>query len=136
MTARFLIPALALLACAPLATSSCSYSQVLHRQESGLAKLRSSLAQAQDRASADAAALAVDRYGSLLHEDLRTLVSNGRPSLIQLALLKNSYMDSAISAEAKGALAEFFRLYGQGFYGSSALRQAFLNVIRGCRTAF
>ncbi len=129
-----LILALALFSLVPT-LPSCTYSQVLHRQENGMALLREALVQANNKSSADVAAIAVRRYGSLLHEDLNTLLDNGRPSFIQLAMLRKSYQNSAISAEAKGVLREFFRLYSQGFYGSTELRQAFLDMLKFNRNA-
>ena len=121
---------LALATLTPLPTlPSCTYSMMVHRQENGLAKLHRALANAQDKASADAAAPAVREYGSLLRSDIDTLIANGKPSLIQLALLRNSYQNSNLSAEAKSTLHEFFRIYGQSFYGSTELRQAFIDML-------
>ncbi len=109
---------------------SCTYSQMVSRQEDGMAKLNRALANAQDKASADAAAPVVREYGSLLRSDIDKLVANGKPSLIQLALLRNSYQNSNLSAEAKSALREFFRIYGQSFYGSTELRQSFIDLLK------
>ncbi len=134
MKTRFLILALAALSFAPLMPSCNPYSQMVARQEDGMAKLNSALANVQDRASADAAAPVVQQYGSLLRQDVISLFSNGRPSLMQLLLLKNSYQNSNIRTESKSALREFFRIYGQGFYGSTTLRQAFIDMLRNNNT--
>ncbi len=129
MKFRYLFLALAALTVAPL-MPSCTYSQMVMRQEDGMTKLNRALANVQDKASADAAAPVVQQYGSLLRQDMGTLISNGRPSLIQLALLKKTYQTSNISSESKSVLREFFRIYGQGYYGSTALRQAFITMLR------
>ncbi len=128
MKFRYLFLALSALCVAPL-LPSCTYSQILQRQENGIASLNRVLAGVQDKTSADAAAPAVRLYGSELRQDISTLISNGRPSLVQLAMLKQSYQNSNIKQESKSALSELFRLYGQGFYGSTELRQAFLDTL-------
>ncbi len=128
MKFRYLILAVAALSFAPV-LPSCTYSQMLTRQEDGMATLNRALAGVKDLATADAAAPAVRQYGSVLRQDISTLMSNGRPSLIQLAMLRNSYQNSNIKQESKNALRELFRIYGQSFYGSTALRQAVVDVL-------
>ncbi len=130
MKSRYLILALATLCFAPMLPSCSPYSQMLIRQEDGMVQLNRALASVQDQASADAAAPVVQQYGSLLRQDIISLFSNGRPTLIQLLLLKNTYQNSNIKAESKSALREFFRIYGQSFYGSTALRQSFIDMLR------
>ncbi len=128
MKLRYLLLALAALSFAPV-LPSCTYSQILNRQENGIAILNRTLAAVQNRTTADAAAPVVRQYGSVLRQDISTLLSNGRPSLIQLAMLKNSYQNSNIKQESKEALRELFRIYGQSFYGSTSLRQAVVDVL-------
>ncbi len=123
MKFRYLILAVAALSFAPV-LPSCTYSQMLSRQEDGMAKLNATLAGVNSLATADAAAPVVRQYGGQLRQDISTLISNGRPSLLQLAMLRNSYQNSNIKQESKNALTELFRIYGQSFYGSTALRQA------------
>ncbi len=130
---KTLIIALAALSLVPL-LPSCTYSQVLHRQENGMALMREALVHVNDRASADAAATTVDRYGNQLRSDIGTILGNGRPSLLQLAMLRKSYQNSSISTEAKGVLREYFRIASQGYYGSDSLRQSFLNMLKGNRS--
>lgn len=130
----YLLLALGMLA--PLATmTGCTYSQVLNRQESALARLNRSLAAVHDRASAQAAIPAVNRYGRVLSEDLNTLFANGKPTWLELLMLKNSYQNSNISSEAKTSLREIFRIAQANFYGCTELRNAMisavLNQIRG-----
>ena len=126
---RFIIPVLLVLTLMPV-LPSCTYSQILSHQEDGMAKLNSALAGVQDKATADAAAPVVRQYGTLLRQDISSLVSNGRPSLIQLALLKTTYQNSNIKQESKNTLREFFRIYGQSFYGSTELRQAVIDMLK------
>ncbi len=95
-----------------------------------MAALRESLVHVNDKATADAAATTVTRYGSLLRSDIQTILGNGRPSLLQLAMLRKSYQNSAISAEAKGVLREYFRISSQGYYGSNTLRQSFIDMLK------
>ncbi len=133
MKFRSLLLAAAVLSLAP-ALPSCVCQQIVTRQEDGMAKLNSALTKVQDKASADAAALAVSKYGTLLRRDMGTLLANGRPSLIQLALLKKTYQNSNIRLETKNALGEFFRIYGQGYYGSTTLRKAFIDMLRAAPT--
>ncbi len=128
MKFRYLILVLAALSVSPL-LPSCTYSQILHRQEDGLATLNRTLSAVQNKTTADAAAPVVRQYGSELRQDISTLISNGKPNLVQLALLKQSYQNSNIKQESKNVLAQFFRIYGQGFYGSTELRQACLDVM-------
>ncbi len=134
MKLRYLILALAALSMAPV-LPSCTYSQMVVRQEDGMATLNRALANVQDKTTADAAVPAVRQYGSLLRQDISKLMANGRPSLIQLALLKKSYQNSNIKMESKNALRELFRIYGQGFYGSTELRQAFIDMLKPTSTA-
>ncbi len=129
MNIRPLILALAVLSLAPV-LPSCSFSQVAQRQEKGLVRLNRSLASVQDRRTADAAAPVVREYGALLRADINELNPNGMASLIQLARLRKTYMNSNISLEAKGSLREFFRIYGQRYYGSTTLRQAFIDILK------
>ncbi len=126
--------AFATLSLAPL-LPSCTYSQILNRQEDGMARLNNALANVQDKASADAAAPVVRQYGALLRKDMETLLSNGRPSLIQLALLRKTYQNSNMSFESKNALREFFRIYAQSYYGSTDLRQAFIDMLKSTPSA-
>lgn len=126
--------------CAAMSTmSSCTYSNALQRQESGLAALNRSLSAVQDQASADAAASAVRLYGNQLASDLNVLFQNGKPSLLELLMLKNSYQSSNISTEAKNVLGQLIRIGSNGFYNSTDLRnatvQAVLNQITGSKTA-
>ncbi len=131
MKLRYLILAVAALGVAPMMLPSCTYSNVLIRQESGMVKLNRALANVKDKATADAAAPVVRQYGAQLKQDIMTLLSNGRPSLIQLAMLRATYQNSNIRQESKNALRELFRVYGQSFYGSAALRQAFMTAVLG-----
>ncbi len=133
MKFRYLILAMAALSVAPV-LPSCTYSQMLTRQEDGMAQLNAALAGVKDKATADAAAPVVRQYGSVLRQDVSTLLSNGSPSLLQLAMLKNSYQNSNIKQESKNALGELFRIYGQGFYGSTELRQAFIDILTNTNT--
>ncbi len=121
--------ALAALSIAPV-LPSCTYSQMVTRQEDGMTKLNRALANVKDAAPANAAAPGESQDGSLLRQDISSLLSNGRPSLIQLALLKNSYQNSNLKQESKSALTEFFRIYGQSFYGSTTLRQSFIDMLK------
>ncbi len=129
MKFHYLLLAVATLSLAPV-LPSCMYSQMLNRQEDGMATLNRTLASVQDKATADAAAPAVRQYGAVLRQDIGKIFANGRPSLIQLAMLKNSYQNSNIKQESKSALGELFRIYSQGFYGSTELRQAFLDLLK------
>ncbi len=131
MKLHYLILAVAALGVAPVMLPSCTYSNVLIRQESGMAKLNRTLAGVKDKATADAAAPVVRQYGTQLKQDVAAILSNGKPSLIQLAMLRASYQNSNIKQESKNALRELFRVYGQGFYGSTDLRQAFMTVVLG-----
>ncbi len=133
MKLRYLILAMAALSLAPV-LPSCTYSQMVARQEDGMVTLNRALTNVQDKATADAAAPAVRQYGALLRQDIVSLFSNGRPSLMQLLLLKNSYQNSNLKAESKTALREFFRIYSQGFYGSDELRQSFIDMLKGSST--
>ncbi len=133
MKFRYLILAMAALSVAPL-LPSCTYSQMVTRQEDGMVTLNRALANVHDKTTADAAAPAVRQYGSLLRQDIVTLFSNGRPSLMQLLLLKNSYQNSNLKAESKTALREFFRIYSQSFYGSEELRQSFIDMLKAPAT--
>lgn len=122
--------------CAAMSTMpSCTYSNALQRQESGLAALNRSLSAVQDQASADAAASAVRLYGSQLASDLNILFKNGKPSLLELLMLKNSYQNSNISTEGKNVLGQLIRIGSNGFYNSTDLRnatiQAVLNQVTG-----
>lgn len=122
--------------CAAMSTmSSCTYSNALQRQESGLAALNRSLSTVQDQATADAAASAVRLYGSQLASDLNILFKNGKPSLLELLMLKNSYQNSNISTEGKNVLGQLIRIGSNGFYNSTELRnatvQAVLNQVTG-----
>lgn len=114
---------------------NCTYSNALQRQESSLAALNHSLAAVQDQASADAAASAVRLYGSQLASDLNLLFDHGKPSMLELLMLKNSYQSSNISTEGKNVLGQLIRIGSNGFYNSTSLRnatiQAVLNQITG-----
>ncbi len=127
-----LILALAALSLVPV-LPSCTYTQVLERQEDGMAMLSESLVQVSDKASADAAADAVRRYGHLLRSDISTLLGAGRPSLLQLAQLRYRYKDSSLNADAKSVLREYFRIFSRQYYGSTALRQAFSDMMKPSR---
>lgn len=126
-TAAATISAIALLT----TLSSCQsyYGQTISRQTDGLALLNAALSQVNDKTAADAAAAEVDRYGTLLMQDIRGLFAHGKPGLLELYLLKNNYRNSNLKPMAKETLTQIFRLYGQGFYGSSALRQSFINQL-------
>ncbi len=128
MKLRFLFLALAALTLAPV-LPSCTYSQVLHNQENNMAMLNRTLANVQDKTTADAAAPVVRMCGSELRQDISKIVANGKPNVVQLAMLKQSYQNSNIKAESKSALTQLFRIYGQGFYGSTELKQAFLDML-------
>lgn len=126
--------------CAAISTMpSCTYSNALQRQESGLAALNRSLSAVQDQASADAAASAVRLYGSQLSSDLNILFKNGKPSLLELLMLRNSYQNSNISTEGKNVLGQLIRIGSNGFYNSTDLRnatiQAVLNQVTGSSAA-
>ncbi len=129
MKLRYLLLAAAVLCLAPV-LPSCTYSQMISQHEDGMASLNKALAGVQDKATADAAARTVRQYGALLRQDMGALISNGRPSLIQLALLRKNYQSSNIKQESKNALREFFRIYSQGYYGSTSLRQAFIDMLK------
>ncbi len=128
MKFRYFILALAFITLTPV-MPSCTYSQMLTRQEDGMVTLNKALASVQDKTSADAAAPVVRQYGALLRQDISTLIANGRPTLIQLALLRKSYQNSNIKQESKTALRELFRIYSQRYYGSTELRQAFIDAL-------
>ncbi len=134
MEFRYLLLAAAALSLAPV-LPSCTYSQMLSRQEDGMAKLNTTLASVNSLTTADAAAPVVRQYGAELRQDINTLVTNGRPSLLQLAMLRNSYQNSNIKQESKDALRELFRIYGRSFYGSTALRQAVVDVLLNASAA-
>lgn len=131
MNYKELIPVVALAALSSFSVlPSCTYSQVVNRQEDGLATLTQKLAQVNDKASADAAAPAVRAYGSLLMSDVRTITANGRPSLIELLMLKNSYRNSTLKQQSKSCLAQVFRIVANRYYGSDELRSAFVQMLR------
>ncbi len=111
--------------------SSCQtfYTQMASREADGLSRLHAALAGVNDRESADRAAAAVDEYGSILMQDVQGLLSQGRPSLLELYLLKNNYRNSDLKPVAQQTLAELFRLYRNNFYGSAALRGAFVSQL-------
>ena len=127
LTGTAILSLAALLAALPSCQSY--YGQTIARQTDGLTLLNDALSNVNDKATADAAALEVDRYGTLLMQDIRGLLAHGKPNLLELYLLKNSYQDSNLKPMAKATLAQLFRLYGQGFYGSAALRQSFVNQL-------
>lgn len=131
MNDKVLISAI-LLAALPLLSTlpSCTYSQVVHRQEDGLATLAQTLSGVSDKASADAAAPAVRNYGSLLMSDVKNVLANGSPSLIELLMLKNSYQNSTLKQQSKACLSQVFRIAAQRYYGSDELRSAFVNMLR------
>lgn len=128
---------LALMAQMLTMTSCTTYSQVLRHQQSELALLNQSLMAVQDRATAQAAIPAVQRYGAVLSQDLDRIFDNGRPTLLELLELRNTYQNSSISAEAKTSLREIFRIVRANFYGCPELRQAMivsvLNQVQGHR---
>ena len=127
LTGTSILALSALLAALPSCQSY--YGQTISRQTDGLTLLNAALGNVHDKTSADAAAIEVDRYGTLLMQDVRGLLAHGKPNLLELYLLKNSYQDSNLKPMAKQTLAQLFRLYGQGFYGSAALRQSFVNQL-------
>ncbi len=122
-----ILPLAALLSALPSCQSY--YGQTIVRQTDGLSLLNTTLSNVNDKTTADAAALEVDRYGTLLMQDIRGLLAHGKPNLLELYLLKNSYRDSNLKPMAKATLSQIFRLYGQGFYGSAALRQSFISQL-------
>ncbi len=128
MKFRYLILAMAALSVAPV-LPSCTYSQILERQEDSMVTLNRVLSNVHDKTTADAAAPVVRLYGSQLRQDISKIVSNGKPNLVQLAMLKQSYQSSNIKAESKSVLTQLFRIYGQGFYGSTELKQAVLELL-------
>ena len=75
---------------------------------------------------------------SMKNVRLRSFFS-GKPSLLELLMLKNSYQSSNISTEAKNVLGQLIRIGSNGFYNSTDLRnatvQAVLNQITGSKTA-
>lgn len=131
MNCKALIPLVAVAALSAVSfIPSCTYSQVVNRQEDGLTTLTNRLMQVNDRASADAAAPAVRAYGQLLMSDVRTITANGRPSLMELLVLKSSYQNSNLKAQSKSCLAQFFRIAANRYYGSEELRSAFTQMLR------
>lgn len=130
MQAPRLLPiAVILLATLPTSLTSCTLSHLMQQQENGLAVLNASLATVHDRDTADAAAPAVRRYGAQLAADLKTLYENGRPTFLQLLMLRESYQSSNISQEARTSLDHLVRICSSGFYGSTALSDAIFQVI-------
>lgn len=131
MNCKALIPVVALATFPTLSIlPSCTYSQIVNRQEDGLATLAQTLSGVTDKASADAAAPAVRNYGSLLMSDVQTITANGCPSLLELLMLKNSYRNSTLKQQSKTCLSQVFRIAAQRYYGSDELRSAFVQVLR------
>ncbi len=95
-----------------------------------MAMLLEALVHVNDKASADAAAQAVRRYGHLLRHDIDPLLGAGRSSLMRLAQLRDRYKDSSLNSDAKGVLREYFRIFSQGFYSSAALRRSFSDMMK------
>jgi len=130
MNYKALLPVVALATLSTLSLlPSCTYSQIVNRQEDGLASLTQTLSGVRDKASADAAAPAVRNYGSLLLSDVKTITANGRPSLLELLMLKNSYQNSTLKQQSKSCLAQVFRIAAQRYYGSDELRSAFVQTL-------
>lgn len=131
MNYKVFMPVAALAALSSLSVlPSCTYSRIVNRQEDGLATLSQTLSGVNDKASADAAAAAVRNYGSLLMGDVKTITANGRPSLIELLMLKNSYQNSSLKQQSKACLSQVFRIAAQRYYGSDELRSAFVQMLR------
>lgn len=112
----------------PMLTLTCctTYSQVLLHQQSEIALLNQSLMAVQNYETAQAAIPAVQRYGNVLSRDLDRIFDNGKPTLLELLALKNTYQNSSLSTEAKTSLREIFRIARANFYGCTELRRAMI----------
>ncbi len=114
---------------AVFACSSCSsfYGSVVDNQVKQIESLNTMLAGVNDRASADAAAGQLDRYGEGFAEVFKGISSSGKPSILELLRMKSQLESQATSDAARELITQCVRLGVNNFYGSELLKQGLLN---------
>lgn len=113
----------------PISITSCSsfYGSLVKNEAKSIEELNQILATVNNKESADAAAPLITKHGQALSEVIGQAFSNGKPSLLELWRMKNQLEADSTKSAAQNLLSEYVRLSISGFYGSTALKDAFYN---------
>lgn len=133
----FLLTLFCGLAATPLTTTSCSsfYGTLVSDQATQLNNLSQLLSQVNDLNSANAAAPQLDQYGLAFGEVFKGIAKAGQPSILELLRMKSQLEDSDTSDAVKNIIGQYIRLSMANFYGSSALKNSFMQQIGNIQKA-